>query len=75
MDPTVVEGQWYSEYGHGQNKHVVFYDGIGLDQILANAIGKYALEHSTMDDIISKTFKFSLIFIYQNIFEVLHKTC
>jgi NTE family protein len=49
------EGQWYSEYGHGQNKHVVFYDGIGLDQILASAIGKYALEHSTMEDIISKT--------------------
>jgi NTE family protein len=51
----ITKGQWYSEYGHGQNKHVLFYDGIGLNQVLASALGKYALEHSTMEDMISKT--------------------
>jgi NTE family protein len=51
----ITKGEWYSEYGHGQNKHVVFYDGIGLDQVLASALGKYALEHPTMEDMISKT--------------------
>src|SRR5437867_8450664 len=24
---TIIEAEWYSEYGHGQNKHIVFYDG------------------------------------------------
>ena len=52
---NIIEAEWYSEYGHGQNKHIVFYDGIGLNQVLASALGKYALDHPTMEDMISKT--------------------
>jgi NTE family protein len=56
-DPSenIIEGEWYSEYGHGQNKHLVFYDGIGLDQVLASTLGKYALNHPSMEDRITKT--------------------
>jgi NTE family protein len=31
--------RWYSEYGNSENRHVVFYDGIGSDQVLASALG------------------------------------
>jgi NTE family protein len=43
-------GKWYSEYGNSENRHVVFYDGIGLDQVLASALGKYALDHPHIED-------------------------
>jgi len=52
---NIIESEWYSEYGHGQNKHIVFYNDIGLNQVLASALGKYALDHPTMEDMISKT--------------------
>jgi NTE family protein len=54
---TIVEGKegksgerWYSEYGNSENRHVVFYDGIGLDQVLASALGKYAIDHPHIED-------------------------
>jgi NTE family protein len=49
--------RWYSEYGGDldQEKHTVFYDGIGVDQLIAGALGKYALDHPLMEDKISKT--------------------
>jgi NTE family protein len=48
--------KWYSEYGEGQNRHLIFYDGgIGLDQLIASALAKYALDHPYMEDKISKT--------------------
>jgi predicted acylesterase/phospholipase RssA len=42
--------RWYSEYGNSENRHVVFYDGIGPDQVLASALGKYALDHPHVED-------------------------
>lgn len=49
-------GEWYSEYGEVQNRHLIFYDGgIGLDQLIASALAKYALDHPYMEDRISKT--------------------
>ena len=54
---TIVEGKegkskdrWYSEYGNSENRHVVFYDGIGADQVLASALGKYAIDHPHIED-------------------------
>src|ERR671910_1493764 len=46
-----ANGRWYSEYGNSENRHVVFYDGIGPDQILASALGKYAIDHPHIEDI------------------------
>jgi NTE family protein len=43
-------GRWYSEYGNSENTHIVFYDGIGPDQVLASALGKYALDHPEIED-------------------------
>jgi hypothetical protein len=43
-------GRWFSEYGNSENRHIVFYDGIGLDQVLASALGKYALDHPQIED-------------------------
>jgi NTE family protein len=54
---TIAEGKeeransrWYSEYGNSENRHVVFYDGIGPDQVLASALGKYAIDHPHIED-------------------------
>jgi NTE family protein len=62
---TVVEGKeqkgnggrWYSEYGNSENRHVVFYDGIGPDQVLASALGKYAIDHPHIEDITTGTMR------------------
>lgn len=43
-------GKWYSEYGNSDNRHIVFYDGIGPDQVLASALGKYAIDHPHIED-------------------------
>jgi len=43
-------GKWYSEYGNPESRHIVFYDGIGPDQVLASALGKYALDHPHIHD-------------------------
>ena len=48
-------GMWYSEYGSLEGRHVVFYDGIGADQVLASALGKYSLDHPTIEDAVTKT--------------------
>ena len=40
----------YSEYGNSENRHIVFYDGIGPDQVLASALGKYAIDHPHIED-------------------------
>ena len=45
-----VGGKWYSEYGNSDNRHIVFYDGIGPDQVLASALGKYAIDHPHIED-------------------------
>src|ERR671919_287338 len=42
--------KWYSEYGDPESRHVVFYDGIGPDQVLASALGKYAIDHPHIED-------------------------
>jgi NTE family protein len=61
---TIVEGKegrangrWYSEYGNSENRHVVFYDGIGPDQVLASALGKYAIDHPHIEDITTGTMR------------------
>jgi NTE family protein len=43
-------GKWFSEYGGPESRHLVFYDGIGPDQVLASALGKYAIDHPHMED-------------------------
>ena len=43
-------GNWYSEYGNSDTRHIVFYDGIGPDQVLASALGKYAINHPHIED-------------------------
>jgi NTE family protein len=50
-------GRWYSEYGNSENRHVVFYDGIGPNQVLASALGKYALDHPEIEDRITGTMR------------------
>jgi NTE family protein len=42
--------KWYSEYGNSDSRHIVFYDGIGPDQVLASALGKYAIDHPLIED-------------------------
>jgi NTE family protein len=42
--------KWYSEYGNSNSRHIVFYDGIGPDQVLASALGKYAIDHPHIED-------------------------
>jgi NTE family protein len=42
--------KWYSEYGSSDNRHIVFYDGIGPDQVLASVLGKYAIDHPHIED-------------------------
>jgi NTE family protein len=42
--------KWYSEYGNPDSRHVVFYDGIGPDQVLASVLGKYAIDHPHIED-------------------------
>jgi len=49
--------KWYSEYGNSDNRHIVFYDGIGPDQILASALGKYAIDHPHMEDMTTHTMR------------------
>jgi NTE family protein len=41
---------WYSEYGNSDTRHIVFYDGIGPDQVLASVLGKYAIDHPHIED-------------------------
>jgi NTE family protein len=43
-------GRRYSEYGNSEKRHIVFYDGIGPDQVLASALGKYAIDHPHIED-------------------------
>jgi NTE family protein len=52
-----ANGRWYSEYGNSENRHVVFYDGIGLDQVLASALGKYAIDHAHIEDMTTGTMR------------------
>jgi NTE family protein len=42
--------KWYSEYGNSDSRHIVFYDGIGPDHVLASALGKYAIDHPHIED-------------------------
>ena len=51
------DGKWYSEYGNPENRHIVFYDGIGADQVLASALGKYAIDHPHIEDINTGTIR------------------
>jgi predicted acylesterase/phospholipase RssA len=50
-------GKWFSEYGGPENRHLVFYDGIGPDQVLASALGKYAIDHPHIEDTNSGTIR------------------
>jgi NTE family protein len=49
--------QWYSEYGDENNKHIVFHQGIGLEQVLASCLFPYSSRHVTMKDEVSGTFR------------------
>ncbi|HKO64118.1 MAG TPA: hypothetical protein VJU13_02865 [Candidatus Nitrosocosmicus sp.] len=51
------KGRWYSEYGNSENRHLIFYDGIGIDQVLASALGKYAIDHPHIEDFNSGTYR------------------
>jgi NTE family protein len=51
------KGRWYSEYGNSDNRHLIFYDGIGIDQVLASALGKYAMDHPHIEDFNTGTFR------------------
>lgn len=53
----VNSGQWYSEYGDENNKHIVFHKGIDLDQVLASCLFPYAARHTTMQDEVSGTIR------------------
>ena len=50
-------GKWYSEYGNSDSRHIVFYDGIGPDQVLASALGKYAIDHPQIEDSNTRTMR------------------
>ena len=50
-------GRRYSEYGNSEKRHIVFYDGIGPDQVLASALGKYAIDHPHIEDSITGTMR------------------
>ena len=52
-----TNGGWYSEYGNSERRHIVFYDGIGPDQVLASALGKYAIDHPHIEDRTTGTFR------------------
>lgn len=54
---NVKKGRWYSEYGISDNRHLIFYDGIGIDQVLASALGKYAMNHPHIEDFTTGTFR------------------
>ena len=51
------KGRWYSEYGNSENRHLIFYDGIGIDQVLASALGKYAIDHPHIEDFNTGTYR------------------
>jgi NTE family protein len=51
------DGQWFTEYGDENNKHVVFHKGIDLDQVLASCLFPFALGHTVMKDEISKSLR------------------
>jgi len=46
---------WYSTYGEGENnnKHVVFYNGIGLEQVTAGCMIPQSIDHPNLFDYIS----------------------
>lgn len=52
-----ISNRWFSEYGNSENRHIVFYDGIGPDQVLASALGKYALDHPHIEDVTTGTMR------------------
>ena len=52
-----IGGKWYSEYGNSDIRHIVFYDGIGPDQVLASALGKYAVDHPHIEDSNTRTMR------------------
>lgn len=47
---NIKKGRWYSEYGNSENRHLIFYDELGVDQVLASTLGKNALNHSHIED-------------------------
>jgi hypothetical protein len=55
LEKQYGNGRWFSEYGTIENPHVLFYDGIGVEQVLASALGKYSLNHPTMEDSITRS--------------------
>lgn len=54
---NIKKGRWYSEYGNSDNRHLILYDGIGIDQVLASALGKYAMDHPHIEDFNTGTFR------------------
>ena len=54
---NIKKGRWYSEYGNSDNRHLILCDGIGIDQVLASALGKYAMDHPHIEDFNTGTFR------------------
>jgi predicted acylesterase/phospholipase RssA len=60
VDATIVDnpdlsGEWFSRYGSTDRPHIVFYNGIGVEQVLASALGKYSLNHPAIEDSVTRT--------------------
>ena len=54
---TNYDNLWYSVYGEGENnnnKHVVFYDGIGLEQLTAGCMIPQSIDHPSLFDCVSR---------------------
>jgi NTE family protein len=57
MGKTNYDNLWYSVYGEGENnnnKHVVFYDGIGLEQLTAGCMIPQSIDHPSLFDYVSR---------------------
>jgi NTE family protein len=51
---------WYSVYGEAENKnnrHVVFYNGIGLDQLTASCMIPQSVDHPSLFDYVSHEYR------------------
>jgi NTE family protein len=56
MERSNNDRLWYSLYGEGENnnnKHVVFYDGIGLEQLTAGCMIPQSIDHPSLFDYVS----------------------
>jgi NTE family protein len=50
FDSYSKNGKWFSKYGGDSNPHLVEYDGIGLNELLASCLFAFATDHTLMED-------------------------